>query len=399
MDVWSEVIGQADAVAQLRRASGLGDSGALLDLAEAGAATDDTVAHAWLITGPPGSGRSNLARAFASELLAHDAEDLAHIAGQVRVGAHPDLVVLRTEKVIISIDDVRELVQSAAYAPSSGRHRVLIVEDADRMTERTSNVLLKSLEEPPDRTIWILCAPSEADVLPTIRSRVRSLRLRTPSVDEVAQLLETRDGVEPALALRAARLAQSHVGMARRLATDAQAMARREQTVALAWSLDSLSGAMAAAARLHEIASEDAQAYTTERDAVEREELLRSLGIGDGGAIPPALRTQIRQLEEDQKRRATRSLRDGIDRALTDLMSIHRDVLLHQLGAPVEPINAEHADRIAAAAAASKPEQTLGALDAIARAQRRLASNVSPLLVLEAMLTGLLVLGRAEVAR
>lgn len=399
MDVWGEVIGQAEAIAQLRKASGLADSTALLELAEAGASVEDAVAHAWLITGPPGSGRSNLARAFATELLAHDAAELESIARQVRAGAHPDLVVLRTEKVIISIDDVRELVSAAAYAPSSGRHRVLIVEDADRMTERTSNVLLKSLEEPPERTVWILCAPSEADVLPTIRSRVRSLRLRTPSVEEVARLLSARDGIEEGLALRAARLAQSHVGMARRLASDPEALARREETIALAWNLESLPAAMQAAARLHELASEDAQAYTAERDAAEREELMRSLGLSAGATIPPALRAQLRQLEEDQKRRATRSLRDGIDRALTDLMSIHRDVLLCQLGAPAEPINAEHAERIEQAAAASSPEQTLRALDAIARAQQRLASNVSPLLVLEAMLTSLLFLGRREAAR
>ena len=388
VDVWSEVVGQADAVELLRRAAG----------APAGAPGSE-MSHAWLLTGPAGSGRSNLARAFAVALLATSEEELPHVLAQARAGTHPDLVVLRTEKVIISIDDVRGLVSAASYAPSVGRYRVLIVEDADRMTERTSNVLLKSIEEPPERTVWILCAPSEADVLPTIRSRVRSVRLRTPSVEEVGRLLAERDGIDRETAERAARLAQSHVGMARRLATDPEALARRDETVALAWSIGSLSEAMQAAARLHDLASEDAKALAAERDAAERANLLRSLGIGEGATIPPALRPQLRQLEEDQKRRSTRSLRDGIDRALTDLLSIHRDVLLRQLDAGSGPINAEHADRIARAASEGTPERTLRAMDAITRAQERLAGNVSPLLVLEAMLTSLLFAGHREAVR
>jgi len=254
------------------------------------------------------------------------------------------------------------------------------------MTERTSNVLLKALEEPPPRTVWILCAPSEADLIPTIRSRVRTVRLRVPSVDEVASLLERRDGVDAATATRAAREAQSHIGMAHRLATNAQARQRRERTLDVALGIRSVSDATNAATVLLDLAKADAEAITEERDSEERDAALRSLGIDPGGTIPPALRSQLKALEEDQKRRATRSLRDGIDRIMVDLLSLYRDILLIQLGVPGDPINLSILGRVEAAAALSDAAGTLATMDAIAIARRRIDSNVAPALALEAML-------------
>lgn len=371
MEFWAEIVGQADAVRALEHAS------------SAGGASD--LSHAWLITGPPGSGRSNLAFRFAAALIAQRPELREQVYGQVVARTHPDLGVVTSQKVQIGIDEVRGIVQSAHYSPSQGRHRVIVIEDADRMPERTSNVLLKALEEPPERTIWILCAPSEADLLPTIRSRVRSVRLVTPAPEQIAGLLHERDGVPVELAERAARLAQSHIGMARRLATDTEAMARRERTIEIALDIVTLSDAMRAAATLAKVAADDAAALAEQVDTREREEVLRGLGVAPGAAVPAALRSQVRQLEELQKRRATRQLRDGIDRILTDLLSLHRDVLLTSLDAGQPLVNAEVAGRVAERAERVPVALTLDVISAIEHARERIARNVTPQFVLEAL--------------
>lgn len=395
MTVWSELTGQAEAIALFRAAASFQPGAAgVASRAESALAEPDAAAsgptnqmtHSWLITGPAGSGRSNLAYAFATALLSGDPDGDDATAAQVAARSHPDLQVLTTEGVIIKIADVRETVRRSHYSPSVGRYRVIIVEDADRMAEHASNVLLKELEEPPERTVWILCAPSEADLLPTIRSRVRSVRLRVPSVSDVAELLMKRNGIDADLAERAAREAQSHIGMAQRLATSTEARERRQETLITALNVRTVSNAVMAAARLMAIAGDDAEAITEQRDAHERENTLRSLGIAPGQAIPPALRSQIKVLEEDQKRRAKRSLRDGIDRILVDLSSLYRDIIMVQLGRTDAVINREIADRIDSAASRSTPAETLATLDAIARARRRIESNVAPLLALEAML-------------
>jgi DNA polymerase-3 subunit delta' len=373
MPLWEHLTGQPDAIEALTAAASTQPGNA-------------SMTHSWLITGPPGSGRSNLAYAFAAALLSREPADEEATLRQVAARSHPDLAVLSTERIIITIDEVRSLVAASQFSPSVGRYRVVVIEDADRMTERTSNLLLKALEEPPPRTVWLLCAPSEADLIPTIRSRVRSVRLRMPAVGDVAALLEKRDGVDPEIALVAAREAQSHIGMARRLALDTSARSRRRQTLETALGIRSVSDAVIAAATLLAVAGDDAKAITEERDAEERASALRSLGVEPGGTVPPALRSQLRALEDDQKRRATRSLRDGIDRIMVDLLSLYRDVLLLQLGVDEQPINEAIRAQLDAAAAASTPAATLAVLDAIALARRRIEANVSPAMALEAML-------------
>ncbi|WP_430868308.1 DNA polymerase III subunit delta' [Demequina aurantiaca] len=370
MSVWDDVVGQDEQIAPLRAAVG----------------SIDSMTHAWLITGPPGSGRSHAARAFAAALQCDSGgcgtcrECLTSLSG-----AHADVTLVATEKVTISIDEVRGLISVAQNAPSQGKWRVIVVEDADRMTERTSNVLLKSIEEPPPRTVWLLCAPAAQDVAITIRSRSRVINLRMPDPDAVAQLLIDRDGVEPALAREVALAAQSHIGVARRLARDPEARARRDQIVALATEIRGVGDAVLAAADLVSVSEQDAKASSEERDKDERNALLRTLGADDGGRLPPALRAQVKQLEDDQKRRATRFKRDVLDRAITDLQSLYRDVAAIQVGAQVELINATHRSHIEQLAGRTTLADTMRCLDALATARTRLAGNVAPLLALEAM--------------
>lgn len=366
---WADVWGQDAAVETLRSA----------------ASDPSALSHAWLITGPPGSGRSTLAYAFAAALIADHPDDEAAMR-QVLAGTHPDVTALRTDKVIITIAEARALVERSYFAPSAGRYRVIVVEDADRMVERTSNVLLKALEEPPEQTVWILCAPSEADLLPTIRSRVRSLRLREPDVADVARLITLRTGVDEVVAEQAARHAQRHIGMAQRLATDDAARRRRDETLRSVLAVRGVNDAVEVAGRIIQAATDDAKALTAERDAAERASLLRTVGIAEGQAVPPALRSQISALEDDQKKRATRSLRDGIDRVLTDLQSLFRDVVMLQFGRGDALINRELREDLEALAAGWPETRTLVVLDHLADTRQSLERNVAPLLALESLL-------------
>ncbi len=372
MSVWDGLVGQDAAVAVLSRA----------------VADRASMTHAWLITGPPGSGRSTAARAFAAALQCEEGGCGHCTACRTTLGGtHADVTVVATQKVTISIDEVRGLIGLAQRSPSQGRWRVIIVEDADRMVERTSNVLLKAIEEPPPRTVWLLCAPSAEDVVVTIRSRSRALALRVPPVADVAALLVARDGIAPDVAEAAARAAQSHVGLARRLARDPAARERRARTLGLAAGIRGVGDAVLAAADLVEVATAEAKAATEDRDAAEKAALLHTLGAGDAQTLPPTLRAQVRQLEEEQKRRATRALRDELDRAALDLLSMYRDVLVLQLDAGVDLINP--GPDVHRLAAEGSPEQTLRRMNAIGEARTRLAGNVSPLLAMEAMAVAL----------
>ena len=375
MSVWDGLVGQEHVVETLRRA----------------VADPRSMTHAWLFTGPPGSGRSVAARAFAAALQCEATPPGCGTCKACRTAmnaTHPDITNVSTEKVVIDIREVRELVATASRSASQGRWRIVIIEDADRMVERTSNVLLKSIEEPPEHTVWLLCAPSPDDVIVTIRSRCRQVNLRIPPADAVADLLVRRDGVDPGVAAIAARAAQSHVGMARRLATDPRARERRRRLLGIPTSIRGVGDAVLEAAVLVEGAAAEAKDVAARRDEGERAELLRALGIGDG-PVPPAARAQVRQLEEQQKKRGTRVQRDALDRSMVDLLAYYRDVLAVQFGSDVDLVNADLSAAIRDLAARSTPEQTLRRMDAIGEARTRLAGNVAPLLAVEAMLIAL----------
>jgi DNA polymerase-3 subunit delta' len=366
--LWDDLVGHDAVIAQMRAA----------------VAHPETLAQSWLITGPAGSGRSLVARAFAADLLGAG-EDTEAVDRQVRGLTHPDLTVLATDRVLIPIDDVRELVETSYRSPVASSWRIIIIEDADRMVERTSNVLLKALEEPAERTIWVLCAPSEADVIPTIRSRVRGVRLGVPPVADIAAMLVARDGVDPAIAEQSARHAQSHIGMARRLATTPEARERRARSLSLILHIRAVSDAVNAAAEIVALATDDAKAYTEARDEAERADFLHSLGLAPGEAVPLGLRPQLKTLEDNQKRRATRSLRDGVDRVLTDMESLYRDILVVALGGAVPLTNPEMAEGISAWLERHDAAHAVRILDAIDIARGRIDRNVTPLLSLEAL--------------
>ncbi|WP_114853549.1 DNA polymerase III subunit delta' [Brachybacterium sp. YJGR34] len=369
--VWADVVGQDAAVAQFRRA----------------ASPEGSLAQAWLITGPPGSGRSTAARAFAATLQCEQGTGCGRCTAcrTTLASTHPDVTVVATDKLSIAKEEVRSLVMTAQRAPATGRHRVLIVEDADRMSAGTFNVLLKSIEEPPPSTVWMLCAPSAEDLAPTIRSRCRQVTLSIPSAAVVAELLRRRDGVDEQLAIRAARAAQGHIGLALRYATQEGALAAREESARTLLSLRGAGQAVLAAQSLLDRATAEAKEHADLVAAEEKERFLRSAGIEDG-KVPPALRSQLRQLEEDAKRRQTRLVRDVLDRYLLDVHSVLRDVLSRQLGAQSELVNVDVSREIDEVAGAGSAHVTLDLLEAVQEARRRIAGNVPPLLAIEALL-------------
>ena len=384
MTVWGELVGQHAAVEELQRAVAGAD-----DALAGGPGQGMT--HAWLFTGPPGSGRSTAARAFAAALQCPGGGcGTCHACRTSLAGTHPDLTVVRTEQLSITVDVARPLVAAAARRPSEGRWRTILVEDADRLVEAAANVLLKAVEEPVARTVWLLCAPSLEDVLVTIRSRCRHVGLRTPPTRAVAELLQSRDGVDPAMAHFAARAAQGHIGRARRLARDDESRRRRHEALRVPTILDRLSDGLAAAAALVEAAGEEAVAATAELDERETAELSRALGAGtQGRGLPVGAAGQLKELERRQKLRRTRHTRDALDRSLVDIASFYRDVLAVQVGADVELVNDEVRTTVVAAAAASTPEQTLARVDAILECRRRIDANVAPLLAVEALAVAL----------
>ncbi len=382
MSVWDAIVGQDKVVAQLS-AIASGDHKAL--------------AQSWLICGPPGSGRSNVARAFAAALESPDHgmnDEPTGTTRQVLAGTHPDVTVLATDKVTIGIDEVREVIGISEQTPSLSPWRIILIEDVDRMMERTTNVLLKEIEEPSEHTIWLLCAPSPQDVLPTIRSRTRIVSLAVPSLAAVARFLEQRDHVDAHLAKRAARLSEGHIGIARMYARDDQVMSDRDELIVGVLALTKASDAVLLAGRLIDSAQVQAAADVERQATAQEADFRRVNGLGEKDRIPPKLRGAYNAIgkKDELRRRTTRRSRDVLDRALNSIASIYRDVAVLQNNAEDAAglINLENRTAITELSARLTRRQTVDRLGCVAVARRRLAGNGNPTLVLEALFCSLM---------
>jgi len=393
MTVWDDLVGQQPAVAMLHSAAL-----AARDVYEGRPVAPGTLTHAWLFTGPPGSGRSVAARAFAAALqCVSDGEPGCGVCSGCHTTltrSHPDVRAVVPEGLSISVSEMRAVVATAARMPALGRWQVVLIEDADRLTEQASNALLKAVEEPPARTVFLLCAPSTHpdDVAVTIRSRCRLVPLRIPPPEAVAGIL-SRSGVDEQTAQWAAAAGQGHVGRSRRLAHDADARARRAEVLAIPASLTSLAACLAAADHLVGAAEAEAAAITVERDAGEAEALQTALGAGGTGkgaaAVSRGATAAVRELERRQRSRATRTQRDALDRALVDLAAFYRDVLLRQAGAAVAPAHPDFADDVTAVARRITPGGALQRLDAVLACREAVELNVKPRVAVEAMTAAL----------
>jgi DNA polymerase III subunit delta' len=375
--VYDDLVGQGPVIGQLQDAA---DAAAEVLTGAGGSG----MTHAWLFTGPPGSGRSVAARAFAAALMCPDL-GCGHCVSchQVLSGTHADIEVVRPAGLSYGVRETRELVLRSASSPTGGRWRIVLFEDADRSTEQAANALLKAIEEPPARTVWLLCAPSPDDLVVTIRSRCRLVTLRTPPADAVADVLVRRDGIEPDVAADAARAAQGHIGRARRLATDGEARRRRAEVLAVPGRLTGVGQAVMAAEALVKAAEAEAKAAGSELDAPETTAFRQALGESAKGRMPRGTAGALKELEDRQKSRATRMKRDALDRALLDLASYYRDLLVVQLGADVQLVNVDRARELRSSG--GTPEATLQRLEAIMTCRERLEANVNPLLAVEAM--------------
>ncbi len=372
--VWSGLVGQKHAIETLQRAvDGHG------------------MTHAWLFTGPPGSGRSNAAIAFAAALQCERGGcGECHACQTVLAGSHSDVSITRTETAVIKVDGIRELVLRSALAPAQQRWQIMIVEDADRLNDSSGNALLKAIEEPTRRTLWLLCAPTVEDVLPTIRSRCRSVVLSTPSATEVADFLVTRHGIDPGVAAYAARASQGHIGRARALASDEATRNRRREVVTIPTGLTSLGACMNAAQNLVDIAKAETEAVGEEINARERRELDAVFGDDRKARTSRSYKAALSQLTESQKQRGKRRTLDVVDRCLMDLVSVYRDVIAVQVGASGDLVNEEMRRDIVGLARGSSPEQNLRRIDAVfAAREKMLEFQVPPLLALESMMLSL----------
>ncbi len=377
MSILSSLIDQSSVVEILKEA---------VNSAQKSNESSQVMTNTWLFTGPPGSGRSNAAIAFAAALVCKEGGcSKCNDCLSTILGNHADVELIKTQSLSIKIDEVRELISRASWAPSIANYRVVVIEDADRLTDSAANALLKVIEEPGFRTIWLLCAPTLTDVLPTIRSRCRHLSLRTPSTRAITNLLIERDRVDAKTADFVARASGGHIGRARRLATDANARRNRANILKLPLMIKDIASAFKSARLLVDAAKTDAITDVEKKDQNEISKLKEAWGA-TGSKMASGGSKAVKELEKEQKSRSTRMVRDYLDRALLDLATLYRDILLLQSNSTDSLINQDMFEQINQMALTTSRVKTIGRIEVILKTRRNLAQNAAPLLLIEALM-------------
>jgi len=387
MNVFDSLIGQEHAVDEMKHA--VADA-AKVAIGERG----DAMTHAWLITGPPGSGRSTLALAFAASLVCSNGGCGECIdCRNAAAGIHPDVEHVVPEGINYKVEATRNLIERASLLPTRSSWHVIVVEDVDRFRIDAASTLLKSLEEPPPATVWLLCAPTVDDVFPTIRSRCRHVALTSPTFAAISEQLTSRFGIDPAMAAWATRAAQGHIGRARALATDENVRLRRKQILDIPTNLRVVSSCFDQANKIVASANADADAIVTPLDQEDDQDIRTAFGEGAEGkglkTVERQMKSALKDLDDRAKGRRRRVLSDQYDRVLLDLTGFYRDVLVVQSGAEVELVNEELRESIERVASIDDESSTLRRIAAITEARDQIVANVNPLNAFESLLVSL----------
>jgi DNA polymerase-3 subunit delta' len=378
MSVFDTLIGQDHIVDQLSNA---------IKVAKGGE-DSQAMTNSWLFVGPPGSGRSNAAIAFAAALVCKQSGcGKCTDCTTVLSSTHVDVERFNPTGLSIKAEEVRELISRSSWSPSVGGWRIVVIEDADRLTETAANALLKTIEEPESHTVWLLCAPTLTDVPVTTRSRCRYVQLRTPSTASVEEFLLNETQVDERTARFASRVSQGHIGRARFIATNIEAQSRRKEIFALPLGLRDIESCFKAAQKLLDLAEDQAEKENSNRDAAELKQLQDAFQ-GTGRRLISGRAKAIKDLDKEQKSIATRSIRDNIDGALLDLSTFYRDVLVLQSNG-VEILNIDLEPEIVNYARTTQPKRTIEQIEAILMARTNLSRNSAPLATLEALFCAL----------